>query len=61
MVEGLTIMLGVFINLLDTHTMPNNHYCSTYMMPHPQIRTSKPEAAAATTNTSEHKHRHAIQ
>ena len=32
MVEGLTIMLGVFINLLYNHTMPNNHYCSTYMM-----------------------------
>ena len=31
MVEGLTIMLGVFINLLCTYTMPNNHYCSTYM------------------------------
>ena len=31
MVERLTIMLGVFINLLYTHTMPNNHYCSTYM------------------------------
>ena len=29
--EGLTIMLRVFINLLYTHTMPNNHYCSTYM------------------------------
>jgi len=32
MVEGLTIMLGVFINLLYIHTMPNNHYCSTYML-----------------------------
>ena len=32
MVEGPTIMLGVFINLLCTYTMPNNHYCSTYMM-----------------------------
>ena len=28
MVEGLTIMLGVFITLLYTYTMPNNHYCS---------------------------------
>ena len=37
MVEGLTIMLGVFINLLYTHTMPNNHYCSTYMMPYPHL------------------------
>ena len=34
MVEGLTIMLRVLINLLYTHTMPNNHYCSTYMMPY---------------------------
>ena len=25
MVDGLTIMLGVFINLLYTHTMKNNH------------------------------------
>ena len=30
-------MLGVFINLLYTHTMPNNHYCSTYMMPYPHL------------------------
>ena len=37
MVEGLTIMLGVFINLLYTHTMPNNHYCSTYMMAYPHL------------------------
>ena len=37
MVEGLIIMLGVFINLLCTHTMPNNHYCSTYMMPYPHL------------------------
>ena len=28
MAEGLTIMLGVFIILLCTYTMPNNHYCS---------------------------------
>ena len=27
MAEGLTIMLGVFITLLYTYTMPNNHYC----------------------------------
>ena len=26
--RDLTIMLGVFITLLYTHTMPNNHYCS---------------------------------
>jgi len=35
--DGLTIMLGVFINLLCTYTMPNNHYCSTYMMPYPHL------------------------
>ena len=28
MMEGLTIMLGVFITLIYTYTMPNNHYCS---------------------------------
>ena len=28
MTEGPTIMLGVFITLLYTYTMPNNHYCS---------------------------------
>jgi len=28
MVEGPTIMLGVFITLIYTYTMPNNHYCS---------------------------------
>ena len=39
MVEGLTIMLIVFINLLYTHTMPNNHYCSTYMMAYPHLMT----------------------
>ena len=32
MIEGPTIMLRVFITLLCIHTMPNNHYCSTYMM-----------------------------
>jgi len=37
MVEGLIIMLRVFINLLYTHTMPNNHYCSTYMMAYPRL------------------------
>ena len=37
MVEGSTIMLGVFINLLYIHTMPNNHYCITYMMPYPHL------------------------
>jgi len=26
MVEGLTIMLGVFRDLLYTYAMPNNHY-----------------------------------
>ena len=28
MMEGPTIMLGVFITLLYTYTMPNNHYSS---------------------------------
>jgi len=28
MMYGLTIMLGVFITLIYTYTMPNNHYCS---------------------------------
>ena len=37
MMDGLTIMLGVFINLLYTYTMPNNHYCSTYMMAYPHL------------------------
>ena len=41
MVEGLTIMLGVFINLLCTHTMPNNHYCSTYMMAYPHLMAKR--------------------
>merc|ERR1739841_306554 len=37
MMDGLVIMLAVFINLLYTHTMPNNYYCSTYMMPYPHL------------------------
>jgi len=37
MMDGLTFMLGVFINLLYTHTMPNNHYSTTYMMPYPHL------------------------
>jgi len=37
MVEGLTIMLGVFTNLLYTHTMPINHYCSTCMSAYPHL------------------------
>jgi len=37
MVEGLIIMLTVFFNLLWTHTMPNNHYYSTYMMAYPHL------------------------
>ena len=37
MMDGLTIMLGVFINLLYTYTMPNNHYCRTYMLPYPHL------------------------
>jgi len=32
MVEGPTIMLGVFITLLCIHTMPNIYYCSTCML-----------------------------
>jgi len=28
MTEGLTIVLGVFITLLNTYTMPNKHYSS---------------------------------
>jgi len=28
MMEGPTIMLGVFITLIYTYTMPNNLYCS---------------------------------
>ena len=41
MVEGLTIMPRVFINLLYTHTMPNNHYCSTYMMAYPHLMAKR--------------------
>ena len=37
MVEGPTIMLGVFINLLYTHTMPNIYYCSTFMLLYPHL------------------------
>ena len=37
MVEGLTIMLGVFITFLYTHTMPNIYYCSTYMLLCPHL------------------------
>jgi len=37
MVEGLTIMLGVFINLLYTYTLPNNHYSTTCMLPYPNL------------------------
>ena len=37
MVEGLIIMLTVFINLLYTHKMPNNHYSNTYMMLYPHL------------------------
>ena len=35
--EGLTIMLVVLLTLLYTYTMPNNHYCSTYMMSYPHL------------------------
>ena len=37
MVEGLIIMLTVFINLLYTHTLPNNHYSTTYMQLYPHL------------------------
>jgi hypothetical protein len=37
MAEGLTIMLGVSMGLLYTYTMPNNCYCSTYMMAYPHL------------------------
>jgi len=37
MVEGLIIMLGVFITLLYTHTMPNMYYCSTCMLLYPHL------------------------
>ena len=37
MVEGPTIMLGVFITLLYTHTMPNIYYCSTCMLLYPHL------------------------
>ena len=37
MVEGVTIMLGVFITLLYTHTMPNIYYCSTCMLLYPHL------------------------
>jgi len=37
MVEGLTIMPRVLINLLYTHITPNNNYCSTYMMLYPHL------------------------
>ena len=30
-------MLGVFINLLYTHTMPNIYYCSTCMLLYPHL------------------------
>ena len=37
MMEGVTIMLAVFMDLLYTYTMPNNHYCSTYMVAYPHL------------------------
>ena len=37
MVEGPTIMLGVFIALLCIHTMPNIYYCSTCMLLYPHL------------------------
>jgi len=37
MMGGLTIMLGVFINLLYIYTLPNNHYSTTYMQLYPHL------------------------
>jgi len=37
MMEGPTIMLGVFITLIYAYTMPNKHYCSTYMLLYPHL------------------------
>ena len=37
MVEGPTIMLGVFITLLYIHTMPNIYYSATYMLLYPHL------------------------
>jgi len=37
MMEGSTIMLGVFITLLYPHTMPNIYYCSTCMLLYPHL------------------------
>ena len=38
MMEGLTIMLGVFMTLLYTYTMPNIYYCSNnYMLLYPHL------------------------
>ena len=37
MTEGLRIVLAVFITFLYTYTMPNNHYCNTYMMAYPHL------------------------
>ena len=37
MVEGLTIMLGVFITLLCIYTMPNIYYSATYMLLYPHL------------------------
>ena len=48
MVE-LTILLGVFLDLLYTYTMPNNHYCSTYMMAYHHLMTRRfPKVAGKT-------------
>ena len=40
MVEGSTIMLGVFMTLLCIHTMPNMCYCSTCMLLYPHLQKS---------------------
>ena len=41
MVEGPTIMLGVFITLLCTHTMPIIYYCSTCMLLYPHLMAKR--------------------
>ena len=41
MVEGPTIMLGVFITLLYNHTMPNIYYSSTCMLLYPHLMAKR--------------------
>jgi len=39
--KELINMMGVFINLLYIYTMPNNHYCSTYMITYHHLMTQR--------------------